>query len=254
LQVKEIRINYTNCFKDAPTDGFSAIPSENVYQAFGSNNVNTGAQWHRQTVNVTHDGPQTYESTQCSIQFNVPESMGPPVLFYYHLTNFYQNHRRYVASFFDRQLKGEAVSASGVNGSACAPLVADPETGLPLYPCGLIANSMFNDTFSSPFLLGSNAAQPVYQMFNNTNIAWSSDAGLYGKTTYNLSEIMPPPNWRRRYPNGYTAANPPKHLDEWQHFQVWMRTAGLPVFSKLYQRNDDKAMEAGTYQVDIIHS
>ncbi|CRK11337.1 hypothetical protein BN1723_020992, partial [Verticillium longisporum] len=30
-----------------------------------------------------------------------------------------------------------------------------------------------------------------------------------------------------------------------------MRTAGLPEFSKLYQRNDDEPMRAGTYQVNI---
>lgn len=34
---------------------------------------------------------------------------------------------------------------------------------------------------------------------------------------------------------------------------VWMRTAGLPTFSKLYQRNDDKAMIAGRYQIEIVN-
>ena len=32
---------------------------------------------------------------------------------------------------------------------------------------------------------------------------------------------------------------------------VWMRTAGLPTFSKLYQRNDDEPMRQGTYRVTI---
>lgn len=30
-----------------------------------------------------------------------------------------------------------------------------------------------------------------------------------------------------------------------------MRTAGLPTFSKLYQRNDTRPMQAGTYVVTI---
>ena len=36
-----------------------------------------------------------------------------------------------------------------------------------------------------------------------------------------------------------------------EEFQVWMRTAGLPTFSKLALRNDNQTMKAGNYQVDI---
>ena len=36
-------------------------------------------------------------------------------------------------------------------------------------------------------------------------------------------------------------------------FQVWMRLAGLPTFSKLVQRNDTAPMLAGTYTLDIVH-
>jgi hypothetical protein len=35
---------------------------------------------------------------------------------------------------------------------------------------------------------------------------------------------------------------------------VWMRTAGLPTFSKLYQRNDTVAMTSGTYEIIINDS
>lgn len=109
---------------------------------------------------------------------------------------------------------------------------------------------MFNDTFTSPRMLQEDS---IYPMKNNSGIAWASDADLYGETKYDPADVVPPPNWRVRYPN-YTTEHPPPNIAEWQAFQVWMRTAGLPTFSKLYQRNDDETMKAGTYEVNITDS
>lgn len=180
--------------------------------------------------------------------------MGPPVLFYYQLTNFYQNHRRYVNSFFDKQLAGKDVSAGDVSGSTCEPLKAEEGTNKPFYPCGLIANSLFNDTFYSPYLVGGDDENPAYNM-SETGIAWDSDKDLFKNisSATALDSVAVPLNWRMRYPNGYTASNPPPNLGTDEHFMVWMRTAGLPTFSKLYMRNDTQKMEKGMYQVDIIH-
>jgi hypothetical protein len=66
------------------------------------------------------------------------------------LQNFYQNHRRYVKSRNDKQLSGDVSQTE-----SCAPIdtAATPQTTLegtgpvPIYPCGLIANSFFTDTF-----------------------------------------------------------------------------------------------------------
>lgn len=263
-QVQEIRLEYTTCYKDAPIDDFQPMPSDNVFSAFKSSGNGSAwlpPRWKLSKKNVTYDG-QSKEYPLCTLEFSIPEDMGPPVLFYYHLTNFYQNHRRYVNSFLDKQLKGDAIDAGSVNASNCNPLTYDPQgSGRPIYPCGLIANSMFNDTFTSPLLLNVNTgaadgapANQTYQMSNNSGIAWTSDTALYGKTKYNLTDIVPPPNWIERYPKGYTEANPPPDLGQWQAFMVWMRTAGLPTFSKLYQRNDEKAMTKGRYQVEILHN
>jgi hypothetical protein len=190
------------------------------------------------------------------VEFTLPESMGPPVLFYYQLTNFYQNHRRYVASFNADQLKGKNLDGGSINGSTCDPLEYDDDNFLPIYPCGLIANSMFNDTFTSPqFLQGKpEDGNTVYAMENNTQIAWGSDKELYKKTTYKNTDVMPPPNWRDLFPKGYTDEAPIPDISDWQAFMVWMRTAGLPTFSKLYQRNNNQAMAAGTYRVLINSS
>lgn len=67
---------------------------------------------------------------------------------YYSLTNFYQNHRRYVKSRDDNQLLGTSLSFSALSPD-CEPYrgVANgsfPGGGTSFAPCGAIANSLFN--------------------------------------------------------------------------------------------------------------
>ena len=61
---------------------------------------------------------------------------------YYGLTNYYQNHRRYVRSRDDNQLLGN----KGQLTSDCNPYVYAEvnRTDVPYAPCGAIANSLFN--------------------------------------------------------------------------------------------------------------
>jgi hypothetical protein len=62
--------------------------------------------------------------------------------------------------------------------------------------------------------------------------------------------VVPPPNWALRYPE-YNESFPFPDLHDYEEFQVWMRTAGLPTFSKLALRNDNDVMRRGTYQIEI---
>jgi len=80
-------------------------------------------------------------NTTCNIQLSIKEKMNPPIYVYYQLTNFYQNHRRYVKSRNDDQLRGERPSDL----STCSPL--ESWDNKPLNPCGLIANSFFNGSY-----------------------------------------------------------------------------------------------------------
>lgn len=41
------------------------------------------------------------------------------------------------------------------------------------------------------------------------------------------------------------------NLKEDEHFQNWMRTAGLPTFSKLFGRNDNTKLLKGRYQIVV---
>lgn len=109
------------------------------------------------------------------------------------------------------------------------------------------------DTFIQPILTNP-AGIEGNQTYNMTDkgIAWPGEAKKYGRTKYALGEAVPPPYWMDRYPNGYTESFPDLSTDE--HFQVWMRTAGLPTFRKLYFRNDDEDMSAGQYSMQIYMS
>lgn len=220
--------------------------------------------WSKQLVtqNYTQDGNVSVPVWQCQLNFTIQHDMEPPVYFYYRLTNFYQNHRRYAKSFNTDQLSGKAVSLKDIKASDCAPLAATNTTNgeQVYYPCGLAANSLFNDTFFNPIPLGKGDNQS-YDM-SKIGIAWDSDQKLYGKTVYDLRTVVPPPNWQVRYPYGYTEDHQPDLVND-DEFQVWMRLAGLPTFSKLAQRNTTQKMASGEYSLlvnsrklplPIIHS
>lgn len=128
----------------------------------------------------------------------------------------------------------------------CNPLKSEGDKVI--YPCGLIANSLFNDTFAG-VLKGVNDTDTDYQL-SNKNIAWHADRKRYKKTTYNASDIVPPPNWAKAFPSGYTDDNIPD-LSQWEELQVWMRTAGLPKFYKLALKNESTTLPKGTYRMDI---
>lgn len=65
---------------------------------------------------------------------------------YYGLSNFYQNHRRYVKSRDDNQLLGNLDTSPS---SDCAPFHKD-DAGKYIAPCGAIANSLFNGKDLNP--------------------------------------------------------------------------------------------------------
>ncbi|KAF6237972.1 hypothetical protein HO173_004173 [Letharia columbiana] len=257
-QVQEISIDYTHCRDEAQNTSidsteYQTIPSKYTSSSFKGSNSNCSSnptyKWRSYNINRTYYSDHPVDTSVCSLQFNIPDNLKPPVLLYYRLTNFYQNHRRYVKSLDSNQLKGDAINNNSLG--ACSPLNTDPN-GKPYWPCGLIANSIFNDSFANPVQLNvhdSSAFNVTYNMTEN-GIAWSSDKALYAPTKYDPADITPPPNWYLRYQDGYTSDNLPD-LESDEAFQVWMRTAGLPNFSKLAKRNDNETMQCSMYQVDI---
>lgn len=172
------------------------------------------------------------------VEFHIDEDMSQPVFLYYELTNFYQNHRRYVKSRSDPQLRGE----SGASLSSCDPL--ETIDGQPMYPCGLIANSFFNDEFVPTYISADNATVETWSVndgvYMKKGIAWSSDVEdkfkpIPGKETSNTT-------------TGYQLPS----VDD-EDFIVWMRTAGLPTFKKLHRRILKDLKKGDVLQFDVTN-
>ncbi|KAG0371028.1 LEM3/CDC50 family protein [Gamsiella multidivaricata] len=250
--VAEVVIDYTKCDKAGPT--FVPIPQDLYSVNFPGSAGNGEPPEYRSMQGVTSANNATWTTMKCTVKFNLPVTLKKPVFIYYRLTKFYQNHRRYVKSLDAKQLSGVARDAAELKGGSCDPLavITENEVQYPIFPCGLIANSIFNDTlglFLNPFDATTNNNKSY--ILTDTGISWKADMRKYGSTGYtDLSKIRPPPNWRN-FPNGYSASSPPIDLSKDEHFQVWMRTAGLPNFRKLYSKNEQDDLTSGTYTIDI---
>ncbi|CAI9090891.1 OLC1v1025768C1 [Oldenlandia corymbosa var. corymbosa] len=156
----------------------------------------------------------------CTRNLRVPKKMKKPIYIYYQLDNFYQNHRRYVKSRSDKQLrspKDEDVT------STCDPEGRTTVGDKPIVPCGLVAWSLFNDTYG---FYSKNEAVTV----NKKDIAWGSDKNYkFGSNVY-------PKNFQSGGLIGGGKLDEKKPLSEQEDLLVWMRTAALPSFRKLYGR------------------
>ncbi|KAL6959693.1 ALA-interacting subunit 3 [Sarracenia purpurea var. burkii] len=168
----------------------------------------------------SNDALAYIQSTQtnktCMRSLTVPKQMKSPIYIYYQLDNFYQNHRRYVQSRSDNQLRSKAYEYDVED---CDP-ESETDKG-PIVPCGLIAWSLFNDTYG--FLLQNKALQ-----VSKTDIAWKSDQKhKFGSDVY-------PKNFQSSGLIGGAKLNDSIPLSKQVDLIVWMRTAALPTFRKLY--------------------
>ncbi|KAF5750189.1 ALA-interacting subunit 3 [Tripterygium wilfordii] len=157
----------------------------------------------------------------CTRSVIVPKHMKGPVFLYYQLENFYQNHRRYVKSRDDNQLQSKN---AGYGSKECEPERGTPDR--PIVPCGLIAWSLFNDTYR---LSVKNKVLEI----NKKNIAWKSDKERkFGSDVY-------PKNFQSGGLIGGAKLNSSIPLSEQEDLIVWMRTAALSTFRKLYGRIEE---------------
>uniref|UniRef100_A0A7G3ABB7 Putative cell cycle control protein n=1 Tax=Lutzomyia longipalpis TaxID=7200 RepID=A0A7G3ABB7_LUTLO len=170
----------------------------------------------------------------CEITFTLHEDFQGKVFMYYGLSNFYQNHRRYVKSRDDDQLLGRLSSTPS---SDCIPFAyADEANTIPIAPCGAIANSLFSDTLT----IHSHADGVVPLL--RTGIAWPSDKEIKfrnpeGDLKQALQGFARPRAWTRNLWE-LDLENPENNGFQNEDLIVWMRTAALPSFRKLYRRVD----------------
>lgn len=202
-------------------------------------------------INETVWNTTPHPTCECTVDIKIDQKMAQPVYMYYGLTNFYQNHRRYVKSRDESQLLGDVEKEPN---SDCTPFAKlDNKT---IVPCGAIANSLFNDTIK---LLKDDESE-----INMTGkgIAWESDkkykfrnpevpADYNSLKEYLMDKTASPPNWQKKLWELDTDESNNGLVNE--DLIVWMRTAAFPNFRKLY-RKIGVDLEEGTYKLKIDYN
>uniref|UniRef100_A0A1I8IK04 Cell cycle control protein 50A n=1 Tax=Macrostomum lignano TaxID=282301 RepID=A0A1I8IK04_9PLAT len=203
--VKEAEFNYTNC-RDA--SGISCLEQANKPDYY---------RWLRPPC-------------VCNMSIHLPDNLTGQVFAYYALTNFYQNHRRYVKSRDDSQLLGWKPGSEEPL-QDCSPYRQDPGSGSWILPCGAIANSLFNDTFQLFYHSPTAGADLAVEVpWTSRGISWASDRERKFGRVNNFTGTSKPPNWR--------LSPEQRSADSFQGDEeliVWMRTAALPSFRKLHR-------------------
>ena len=178
--------------------------------------------------------PNCKINENCTTNRTIEEDIDQPIFIYYQLDGFYQNARRYLKSKSIDQLTGEADATEdcepaetndemGFNKSVLGNILKMKEKAI---PCGLMAKSFFNDTFSFS-INGDNSR------YDDENIAFEKDKELFDK------EIELSKQWRNI-------------TDE--HFLVWMRPSGLPNPRKLWGRIKGDLKKGDNITINITNN
>lgn len=227
--------------------------------------------------------PLTCEVDLLTDNASIENTIKSPIYVYYQLDNFYQNHRRYVKSRDNEQLYGTYKSSDQL--STCDPIVNNTQlwkeqqysfkdqelakannqpltdfvplpANSPAVPCGLVAKSFFNDTYSlckcpqtDPCDCNFATSPQDKVEINRNNIAWSSDVEYKFK---NLEDIPAEvgATWQEVQWLDMENGKYLNFLTLLEHFIVWMRTAGLPNFRKLWGKIETD-LESARYKVVI---
>uniref|UniRef100_A0AC35G348 Cell cycle control protein 50A n=1 Tax=Panagrolaimus sp. PS1159 TaxID=55785 RepID=A0AC35G348_9BILA len=243
---KEHIIDYTNCTQLNNTENTNF---------FG--NPNDGITSELFDTETNGDGKVT-----CFYKINLTTTFNGTVRFYYGMNNFYQNMRLYFRSRNDEQLQGKKLK----NVEDCQPFKEeknDKGYTVPVAPCGAVANSFFNDTF-------------ILKYFNDTeivNVTWTTkdliDKNVKTKyqnppisKSYTLcgafADTIRPPAWSK---DVCMLGNEKEGMGfENFDFMVWMQTAALPEFRKIYRQLNTSqdgfqdGLPPGTYLLSINYN
>ncbi|XP_028858384.1 cell cycle control protein 50A-like [Denticeps clupeoides] len=197
---------------------------------------------------------------KCSLPFSLDQPFESNVFMYYGLSNFYQNHRRYVKSRDDSHLNGNLYSLTHPS-KECEPYAH--RDNVPVAPCGAIANSMFNDTMELFFVHPNETRSQI--PLKRKGIAWWTDKHVKfrnpGGNGDNLTAAFQgttyPVNWHK--PVYELDADPENNGFINEDFIVWMRTAALPTFRKLYRIIEKKSsmtptLPSGNYTLEVTYN
>lgn len=192
-------------------------------------------------------------SSQCILPIKLPKDINGRAFLLYRLTNFYQNHQRYITSRCDAQLRGEYVDYDGM--SYCGNYRSIDGNSKDekdwLIPCGAVALSVFNDTFEFQEV-NDNSTEPKKDnsLFQQVGISWRSDREkLFKRINQEYIQRKIGHQWLNNMKDIFHKGQ------RNEHFIVWMRTASLPKFMKNYARCFDCKLSASSdYIINISNN
>ena len=164
--------------------------------------------------------------TECSFELPIPEKMEKPIMIYYQIDEFSQNHRVYMDSKSDKQLNGEEVQIEDLKESGvCDNAITRKDMGETdiakkdkvAFPCGLMAQSYFRDDF----IFKKNGENITIK---KEDIAYKTDKEKFEKNPYD-----PNKHWTNM-------------TDE--HFMIWMRPSPFPNPRKLWGIIDEMDLDS----------
>ncbi|CAK4516482.1 unnamed protein product [Aphanomyces euteiches] len=225
-------------------------------------------------------------SKTCFVTVTLDRDIVGDTIVFYELAPFYQTHRRYMTSQVLQQYMGGW--SPGDSTSDCDPVLASPSTQLcngttcfgtnksrQHYPCGLVANTMFNDIFwlhngtlpsgkvlgPADLKIAGIARTFTNYNFKNPQTPLDLDTFLPIWHNPNYSRIIPPPgsDILPQITSDYTnstawVTTPPGTGVENKYFRVWVNLAAGNVLRKPYGRIAVPNLPAGTQLTFAVQS
>ncbi|XP_029936265.1 transmembrane protein 30C [Myripristis murdjan] len=199
----------------------------------------------------------------CTVVFPIEKAFKGNVFFYYGLRNFHQNLRRYMDSRDDAQMVGRKKNLKSPS-TYCEPFEKD-ENGLPIAPCGAVANSIFNDSFTLVYhgSKGSTIHVPLYR----SGLTWYTDKNIKYRnpkvdnlTLAQVFEGTAKPLYWHKPVYELDPHNPDNNGFINEDLIVWMREAAFPNFKKLYgilnrvSEPFTEGLPVGNYSIEISYN
>lgn len=179
------------------------------------------------------------------IEIDIPESViNGDIKILYGIKNYYQNHRLYRLSQSFEQLLGHTDVVSACDSPYKYEENQDGKSGKTYYPCGMMANSYFTDSFKIVKKSNHQELELITQ-----NISWSGDRDIkFRPAQFDDAKLAWPKYWQTWINNNKSNNFIPTTVQD-ERFINWMNPAAFPKFTKLYA----KAKMEGKYTLQITY-
>lgn len=183
----------------------------------------------------------TRKSTTCELKVRLKVTLEAPIYVEYVLDPFYQNHAWYLESMVWAELQGKLGGPASARDKHCKGIANKAADGKWLYPCGLVAGSMFNDTFEFEF------SDLPPKALTKVGIAWPSDIKRFNNPK-GYPDTPADYSWLyQRYP-----VEIPRNLGvETEAFAVWMRVSFSSWLTKRYAIIDQDLQEGTNLTIRV---